>query len=146
MNAVLMKINSIGIGQFIKFGFVGISNTVISYVVYLILVQIGVNYLWANVIGFLVSIVNAYYWNNKYVFKESDGKKESGWQSFVKTFISYAGTGLILNNILLVLWIRVLGIDKVVGPILNLFVSTPINFILNKYWAFRKRNIRGEKE
>lgn len=146
MNAVIKKIEKIGIVQFIKFGFVGISNTVISYVIYLILVQIGINYLWANAIGFIISIVNAYYWNNKYVFKVSDEKK--GWrlQSFAKTFVSYAGTGLVLNNILLVLWIKVLGIDKVIGPILNLFVSTPINFILNKYWAFRRRNIRGEKE
>ena len=60
-------------------------------------------------------------------------------EKFLKTFISYAGTGLILNNVLLILWIDILNLNTLVGPILNLFITIPLNFLLNKYWAFRMK-------
>jgi putative flippase GtrA len=39
--------------QFVKFGLVGISNTVISYAIYSALVFIGLNYLVSSGIAFL---------------------------------------------------------------------------------------------
>lgn len=124
--------------QFIKFGVVGLSNTLISYAVYIILVAFSWHYLLASLMGFLISVVNAFYWNNKYVFKAEDGEERTLLSSFFKTFMSYAGTGLILNNLLLMLWIDVFKLHEMLGPILNLFITIPLNFLLNKYWAFRK--------
>lgn len=123
--------------QFVKFGLVGVSNTLISYAVYVILIVCSVHYLVASLAGFFISVINAYYWNDKYVFKADEDEKQAWWKVFLKTFTSYAGTGLILNNILLILWVNVLGIHEMIGPILNLFITIPLNFILNKYWAFR---------
>lgn len=125
--------------QFIKFGMVGISNTLISYIVYILLVAIDVHYLAASFLGFLVSVLNAFYWNNKYVFKVSNYEKRIWWHSFLKTFMSYAGTGLILNNILLILWIDVFKLNEALGPLINLFITIPLNFLLNKYWAFKEK-------
>lgn len=125
--------------QFIKFGIVGVSNTLISYVVYIILVSIGSYYLFASLVGFFISVLNAFYWNNKYVFASEDGEKRVWWQVFCKTFFSYAGTGLILHNILLIFWVDVLHIHEMLAPIINLFITIPLNFLLNKYWAFRKK-------
>ena len=124
--------------QFVQFGIVGLSNTLISYVVYVIFVALGTHYLVASLLGFLVSVINAFYWNNKYVFKAEEGEERTLWSSFLKTFTSYAGTGLILNNILLILWVDVLKLHTMLGPIINLFITIPLNFLLNKYWAFRK--------
>lgn len=124
--------------QFVKFGIVGVSNTLISYVVYMILVGMDVYYLLASVVGFLVSVVNAFYWNDRYVFKREEGEKRAWHKVFLKTFTSYAGTGLVLNNILLVVWVDVIGIHEVLGPVINLFITIPLNFLLNKYWAFKK--------
>lgn len=124
--------------QFVQFGIVGLSNTLISYVVYAIFVALGTHYLVASLLGFLVSVINAFYWNNKYVFKAEEGEERTLWSSFLKTFTSYAGTGLILNNILLILWVDVLKLHAMLGPIINLFITIPLNFLLNKYWAFRK--------
>ena len=53
--------------QFIKFGIVGVSNTLISLAVYqLALNALGLHYLAANALGLVISVVNAYYWNNRY--------------------------------------------------------------------------------
>lgn len=123
--------------QFVQFGIVGVSNTLISYIVYVILISFHAHYLVASVLGFIASVANAFYWNNKYVFAEKDGEHRSAWKAFLKTFISYAGTGLILANILLVFWVDFAGVHQMLAPILNLLITIPLNFILNKLWAFR---------
>ena len=125
--------------QFIKFGIVGVSNTLIHYFTYLICIFVGCHYLIASVIGFLVSVVNAFYWNNKYVFVKEENATRSLWQAFVKTFLSYAGTGLILENVLLVIWVRFLHVPEAIAPLVTLLITIPINFILNKFWAFKDR-------
>lgn len=125
------------IKQFIKFGIVGISNTLISYVVYVVLVGVHINYLLASIAGFIVSVLNSYYWNNKYVFKMQEDEQRTWWKTLIKTFVSYAGTGLILSNILLVIWVEWIKIPEIVAPLINLLITVPSNFIINKFWAFR---------
>lgn len=125
--------------QFVKFGIVGLSNTFISYIVYLIGLLIGMHYLVGSVLGFVVSVLNSFYWNNKYVFKENGGEKRSLLKTLIKTFMAYALTGLVLANILLVIWVDVLHIPKVIGPGINLLITIPLNFIINKLWAFKEK-------
>lgn len=124
--------------QFVKFGFVGLSNTVISYVVYILLIFFNVHYLIASMLGFVISVINSFYWNNKYVFKDKNHNR-SLVTAFIKTFISYAGTGLLLANILLFIWIDLVHASEVIAPIINLFITIPLNFLLNKLWAFRNK-------
>lgn len=132
--------------QFIKFGIVGLSNTMISYVIYvaglLLLQKIHFlqryDYLVSQVVAFVVSVLWSFYWNSKMVFTLEDGKKRSVWKALIKTFISYSFTGLFLNSILLVLWVKVIGISEFVAPLINLLFSVPLNFIINKFWAFKQ--------
>lgn len=132
--------------QFVKFGIVGLSNTVISYVIYVISLVImkninfapKYNYLIAQVIAFVLSVLWSFYWNNKMVFVLEEGKERSIWKALVKTFISYSFTGLFLNSILLILWVNMLGISEFIAPIINLLISVPLNFLINKFWAFRQ--------
>ena len=123
--------------QFVKFGLVGVSNTLISYISYLLFVLLGCHYLIASILSFVVSVTNSFYWNNRYVFREEEGKKRSWWHTYIKTFLAYASTGLVLNNILLVLWVDVLGISELVAPLVNLIITIPLNYIINKFWAFK---------
>ena len=71
--------------EFIKFGLVGISNTVISYVAYVVCVYVGIHYFGANAIGFVISVLNSFYWNNKYVFTCQEGQKRSWLPALLKT-------------------------------------------------------------
>ena len=127
--------------QFIKFGIVGVSNTLIHYVTYLVCLWLGCHYLAASVVGFFVSITNSYYWNNKYVFREEKGIHRTWWRTYLKTFMSYAATGLVLENVLLVVWVDLLHINKEVAPVVTLFITIPQNFLMNKFWAYRDRKI-----
>ena len=124
--------------QFVKFGLVGLSNTVISYVIYAVLVYFGVHYLLSSVISFVVSVLNSFFWNNKFVFTVEAGEKRTPWHALAKTFVAYSFTGLFLNNILLLLWIDVLHMSEYIAPIINMLISIPVNYLLNKFWAFKK--------
>lgn len=122
--------------QFMKFGIVGLSNTVISLLVYYIFVYLGVNYIIANALGFCVSVINAFYWNNKYVF---DDKTETNVKkAFFKVFISYGGS-FCISTVLIFIMVDILHISEFLAPLLRLIVTVPINFTMNKLWAFRKR-------
>lgn len=127
-------------GQFIKFGIVGISNTVISYVVYAILVYLGMHYLVANVVSYFAGVVNSFVWNSKFVFKAEDDPNRNPAKVFVKTLAASAFTGLVINNLLLMLWVGILHLNEYLGPLLNLVVTFPLNYVLNKYWAYKKEN------
>lgn len=128
--------------QFIKFAIIGFSNTLISYLVYVTGVYFGLHYLLASVMGFVISVLNSFYWNNKYVFRQEEGERNL-WYTLAKTFLSYGATGLVLANILLYLWVDILHISEYLGPIINLMITVPLNFVLNKFWAFR---ITGKDE
>ena len=155
--------------QFVKFGLVGVLNTLISEGLYVIIVFFGGHYLVASIVGFVISVLNAYYWNSRYVFKQSEGEeKRVWWRVLLKTYAAYLG-GQLLNMGLLILWVDIiqianwfgwladffqgLGIAQLdadtVGEIMaagiNLVVTVPINFVLNKYWAFRSRKTSSEK-
>lgn len=121
------------IKQFIKFGIVGLSNTFISLVIYYILIFFKINYIAANTFAFIVSVLNAYYWNNKFVFRKS---VNGSLRSLIKTFTSY-GVTFVLGTMLLIIMINYLNISKVIAPILNLIITIPLNFLLNKFWAFK---------
>ena len=146
------------------------SNTVINYIVYVIFIALGAHYAVANTFGFLISVLNAYFWGSRFVFKEDETKeKRIWWQVLLKTYASYA-FGFVLNTVLLAVWIDVTNIgqyfgfvgsiigamssvftflpktmtaeeiSEIVGPVINMVVTIPINFVINKFWAYRQKN------
>ncbi len=119
--------------QFFKFGIVGLSNTALSLLIYYVLVAVDLDYLLANVAAFVVSVLNAYYWNNRFVFRKSTA---GHLRPLLKTYLSYGATFLVSSGLLYVM-IDLLGISKMIAPILNLTVTIPLNFLANKYWAFK---------
>lgn len=122
--------------QFVKFGFVGLSNTMLHYCIYLICTLLGFQFMFSNFTAFTISVINSFYWNNRYVFKDS-GKIKRFWLfTFIKTYISYSLTGILLNSILLHIEIDIFKINKLIAPMANLLITIPLNFVINKFWAY----------
>lgn len=119
--------------QFVKFCIVGVSNTAISLIIYYIFIIIDKNlYIIGNVVGFIVSVLNSYFLNSKFVFK----KENDVIKTILKTFIAY-GTNLILGTISLYLLVNVFFISEYIVPLINLLITIPLNFILNKKWVMK---------
>ncbi|MBQ2642469.1 MAG: GtrA family protein [Eubacterium sp.] len=139
--------------QFAGFCFVGCTNFVVNTIVYEITlfalggdtvsVTIGGHtFLWAKyvaiIVGFVVSVPNAYFWNNKMVFRD-DEKKDHWFKVLMKTYAAYATTGIFLYYLLAWIFCDVMGIPAWIMPIINLVITTPINFFMNKLWAFNQK-------
>ena len=118
--------------QFIKFAIVGITNTIIAFGVYYLLYFLGVHYMISNFIGWLLGVFNGFYWNNKYVFQTDDG----WWSILFKTYISY-GISFLAGTVLLFLLVEYMQVSPVVAPVICLLITVPLNFLLNKFWAFK---------
>ena len=118
--------------QFFKFGIVGISNTIVFLVVYYALVLLGVHHIIANIIAFPLGVLNAFFWNRKFVFKQEKNRPVQ----LAKVFAAY-GITFALSTGGLFLMVDVFGLSAFVAPLINICVTTPINFLLNKFWAFR---------
>lgn len=138
--------------QFIKFGLIGVTNTVISYVLnvgVLLLLQpleVSWDYVAGNVIAFMISVLWSFYWNNRFVFVVREGEHRSAGKAILKTYISYGFTGIIINNLLSWMWIFFFNISKYIAPLINLIISVPLNFVINKLWAFKTDNNEGSKQ
>ena len=131
--------------QFVKFGIVGLSNTILGYIIYLSFYLLfrklslfpKVDYLVAQIISFILACAWSFFWNNKYVFKESESGKRNVWKALIKTYISYSFTGLLLTPAISALLVEIIHVPKVIAPLICLLFSVPINFLINKFWAFR---------
>ncbi len=129
--------------QFVKFCLVGVSNTIVSYLlniaVLFLLKDAGLSfdYVIANIVAFVLSVLWSFFWNNRFVFTKEEGEKRSVWKTLLKTYVAYSVTGIVLCNILSYIWIDVFGISKLIAPLINLIISVPINFLLNKLWAYK---------
>ena len=124
--------------QFLKFGLVGLSNTLVSWACYYLFLCINEDlYMVGSVVGMVVSIANAFFWNDRFVFRGGENDWRSRLKRLGKTYVSYSGTSL---PGMALLWVEVnlLHISKVIAPPVNLVVTIPLNFIINKFWTFRQ--------
>lgn len=124
------------IKQFIRFAIVGCSNTIISLVTYYVLIYFDIHYIVAYTAGFLLSVCNAFFWNNRYVFQNKE--ENSILRAFYKVFLSY-GLSYVFSLLLMSVLVEVLHIQEYVAPILKMCITIPLNFLLNKLWAFRDK-------
>lgn len=129
-----MKIKNL-LTQFIKFGLVGGINTILSYTI----TNVGFYVLdlheqVSNIIAFIITVFISFILNSKFVFKQ---EKISSWKLLLKVYASYSITGLLLTSILLYIEEQILGIPHYISTLINLIITTPVNFILNKLWAFK---------
>ena len=134
--------------QFVKFAVVGISNSIISYGLYVAslcgiqrTIPFEKDYLAAQMIAFCLSVLWSFYWNNKMVFVTEDGGRRIWWKALLKTYAYYSLTGLFLNGALLMLWIDVCHLSKYLAPVLNLIIGLPMNFMINKFCVYTSRMI-----
>jgi putative flippase GtrA len=119
--------------QFVKFGIVGISNTLIFFAVYTLLLKVfGVWYVAASGIGFAVGAVNGFLWNRAWTFKGHVGDALTPVRWFV-----VQTAGLLLNLGLVYLFVDGAGLDELVGQAVTIVIVTVTTFLANRAWTFR---------
>lgn len=121
--------------QFIKFTFVGCSNSVVFLIVYYIVIfMLGKEmYLVGQTFGYVLGVVNSYFWNSRFVFEPQEEKTgKNFWKMCICYFISH-----VLQVGILYMGIEILQISEIIVPVIAILLTTPLNFVLNKWFAFQ---------
>jgi putative flippase GtrA len=117
-----------------KFSAVGASGYVINLAVYTALLRgAGFHYAAAATCSFLVAVTNNYIWNRLWTFRHQRG--HVGWQGLrflVVAVVAYAANLVLLSGLI------ALGMDEVLSQAIAVVLVTPLNFLGNKLWSFRR--------
>ena len=123
--------------QFVGFGLIGLLNTVLSYgITNVCYYAFGLHEQISNLFAFLITVLISYLLNSRFVFEKD---KQPWYLALAKVYTSYAFTELILMGVLLFIEERLFGIPHYIATFVNLIITVPLNFLLNKFWAYRKR-------
>ncbi len=120
--------------KIIKFSLVGVLNTVIFYAFYYLFSIIGLTYLASYCISYCFGVINSYLLNNFWVF--SDNQK-SHIQKFM-VFITITLAVLLFSEIVLYLFVDLIGINKYISGLLIIPVTLILNYLGYKLFVFKK--------
>jgi putative flippase GtrA len=127
------RLNAQVVGQFVKFGIVGVSNTALAFAVYTVLLKgFGVWYLAASAIGFGVGAVNGFLLNRRWTFREHVGDKLTPVRWTV-----VQGCGLLVNLALVYTFVAGVGLDELVGQACATGIVVVGTFFANRAWTFK---------
>ena len=116
------------INQILKFGVVGGIAFVIDYgILFLLAKVIGLNELISAAISFIVSLTFNYFLSTKWVF---DAKKQTPKEVIIFVLLSVVGLGI--NEILIYLGTKKLGIDVMIVKLFATAIVMVYNFITRK--------------
>jgi putative flippase GtrA len=118
--------------QLAKFGIVGASGFAINLAVYKALLGIGAH--GAAAVSFVVSAASNYWWNRHWTFAGQKG-------SFAMQGVRFYAVSLFafgVNQFWLAVFLDWLGWGKLVAQAAAIVLVTPLNFLGNKLWSFRR--------
>ncbi len=119
--------------QFMKFALVGVSNTLITLLVYTFLLKVvGMWYLAASAIGFIVGATNGFLLNRRWTFREHVGD--------ALTPVRWAvvqGCGLAVNEGMLYVLVHDAHLEKILAQVAATVIVTITTFLANRAWTFR---------
>ena len=109
--------------QFVKFGIVGVTNTILGLTIYYLFIYINKDlYQVGNIVGWLISVAWSCYWNNRFVFTQ----EENGWKLLLKrlgkSYVSY-GLTLIISIVLLHILVEIFKWSEKIVPIVCLIIT-----------------------
>src|ERR671936_1267755 len=120
--------------QLAKFCTVGGTGYVVNLAVYTILLHwAGLHYLAAAAWSFAVAVTNNYTWNRVWTFRGQRGHFAYQGLRFLVVSLAALGANLVCLRVLVAF-----GAGKIVAQAIAIVLVTPLNFVGNKLWSFRR--------
>jgi putative flippase GtrA len=122
--------------QLAKFCTVGATGYVINLAVFSVLV-LGAewHHLLAATVSFLVAVTNNYLWNRVWTFRGQRGHVAYQGIRFLIVAVCALAANLVILDVLISL-----GLDKIPAQAIAVILVTPLNFVGNKLWSFRRKS------
>ncbi len=121
--------------QLCKFAMVGVSNTIISLCVFYLLYNLfDVNYTIANLLSYIIGVINSFIWNKFWVFHPQNGNTIREILLFILVF----GTSYGVQYGGLYLFVEIEHITPNWAQLPAMVIYTLVNYILNRFITFKQ--------
>ena len=119
--------------QLLKFCAVGASGYVVNLAVFYACVELlGLHYLLAATLAFIVAVTNNFCWNRHWTFRARSGPARfQAPRFFTVSIVAFLFAALVLQ-----LLVGVAGMPELAAQAIAIAAATPLNFIGNKMWSF----------
>jgi putative flippase GtrA len=118
--------------QWLRFVAVGVSNTLLSTLVFAALFHLGVHYLLASSVAFALGALNSYVLNRRWTFRSRDRRAPE-----LARFACVQIVGLGVDLALLSGLVELAGVPHVVAQVLAFPAASVVMFALSRQWAFK---------
>lgn len=119
------------VAQIVRFSIVGVSNTVLSWVLFALAIDVGIWYPAASAGAFAAGAINGYTLNRLWTFRA--GKFHAG--GFAR-YVVVQLIGLGINEAVLISLVEGAHLGRLLAQIVALVCVSAVTFLLNRQWAF----------
>ncbi len=132
-----------GVRQLVKFGIVGATSTIISFVIFNFVLSVWhQNRYTSETLAFCISVVNGYVWNKRWTFKDTPVRAvHTQFIQFVLVNVVGLLIDLLIMRLISVPLEHQFGVSlKVAANIAKLFAVAIVffwNFFANRLWTFK---------
>lgn len=144
--------------QLMKYGVIGVMNTLITAIsFYLLNTWLKVPYGAANIIGYILGVINSFIWNRNWVFKTKQNLKREALLfgcGFVVCWLLQGGVSLLLlegfgwKNLPVdtIPFLPMENAGQNIVMIISMVVYTIANYVYNRTVTFKQHEILNEDE
>jgi putative flippase GtrA len=121
--------------EFVRFCLVGASGYAVNLAVYAAMLAVGLHYLSAAAVSFLVAATSNYVWNRVWTF----GARNERLLGQSTRALAISGASLGANQLFLLALVGA-GAGHLAAQAVAILLVTPFSFAANKLWAFAERD------
>jgi putative flippase GtrA len=123
----------------LRFGIVGIANTFLDFVVFLLLVRgLSMEPLWANLTAFFMAVTNSFLLNRHWTFAVTIEKDQQLFLIYLR-YIAVNSVGLALGTSLIYLLLPWMSVE--LAKVASVLVTFLWNYFGSRYLVFNKKEI-----
>lgn len=121
--------------RILRFAIVGILNTIITYIIYVVMRWMDFPPGLSNAVGYIAALINSFIWNKLWVFEM---RHTNVWREifyFCMAFLLAYGSQYAFFKTM----IDCVGLNEYLVQFLGLFIYGAVNFVMNRVLTFKNR-------
>lgn len=120
--------------RFLKFGITGVMNTAIDFLVFTVVLYLGGNPYFSQVLSYSAGMLNSYLLNRSWTFQS----KERIWSGQMLRFL-VANLSLLVAS-LGVIWLvhGQIGAPELLAKLFATGMTMVVGFLVNRFWVFKQ--------
>lgn len=116
-----------------RYGFSGVLSTVVNLALYYVAIIIGIHYIVANVLSYIIAMIISYFLFNYFVFQEKHAQKKS--HKIIKYTVVRIGS-ITIDSLLMYICVDIIHFAPMISKVGVSFFVIALTYILNRKCVF----------